>query len=418
MKTGSTAPAASNRWLPGIVLIAVLMSAASAMAQSSPAAAVRSQPESAATLRAVEDALSEGDPWEQLEWTFTVRPSLLYRRYLDDRGGELFSPRVSTTLQVRFGERPLQSLRRALRLERALRAHDRALRLEVRSALLAHAELLLAQDAFAAAEAAVAALPADADELTVQAAQLSAAQASLALDRARSVALGYGLEETAIFEPLRFRLPEAPDPHDLSLYRQQELAVAEAELNYLEAGPQGALSDLRLGVGWRTEAADLDLEAGLMAGRPGLRLGTVHPGGRARLELRVSATLALDDQLRQLPRLAQEVTLAQTELEELARQLLADWQAASEDAHFAEAELELAERQLAEAAQLLLTAQQELAEADPELDERALNNLQTAVTRAERELQRLRTRVYRAWITYVRRHHDLLEAAEADWEIR
>src|SRR5690625_61979 len=117
------------------LLMGCLLTAPAYAQQVGPEAALEfasGQPE---TARAVEQAIRAGDPWELLDWTFTLRPSILYRHYLDERGGDLLSPRLSTTLQVRFGERPLDTVRRAVRLERALRAHDRAVRLETRNAL-------------------------------------------------------------------------------------------------------------------------------------------------------------------------------------------------------------------------------------------------------------------------------------------
>ncbi len=414
MKTGSPAAASRLRLSQFVVLGAALLCLQTAAAEHDQQSALLFDSGRADTARAVEQALREGDPWEQLEWTFTLRPSLLYRRYLDEPLSELFNPRLSTTLQVRFGEKPLQSLRRALKLERALRAHGRAGRLEVRSALLAHADLLLAQDAFAGAEAALASSPAD-DALNLQAAELAARTAGLNLERARQAAATYGLNGVASYRSLRFEVPAAPQVSNLSLYRQQELAVAEAELRYLEAGAAGMLQDFRLGAAVRSEGIDLDLETGLMAGRPGLRIGTVHPGGRARVELRVSATIAIGDSLSDLPQLADEIELAREELEVVALSLQADWLVAHEDAALAAEELGLAELEAAAATAAL--EENRLAEAGlpAGADERERERLRTATLRAEREVQRLQTRVYRAWITYVRRHHDLLEAAEGDW---
>lgn len=414
MKTGNPAAVSRLRLSRFVVISAALLCLQTAVAQLDQRSGLHFDSGRADTARAVEQALREGNPWEQLEWTFTLRPSLLYRRYLDEPHSELFSPRLSTTLQVRFGEKPLQSLRRALKLERALRAHDRAGRLEVRSALLAHADLLLAQDAFAVAEAALAGSAAE-SALDLQAAELAARTARLNLDRAREAAAAYGLSGVASYRSLRFELPAAPRISNLSLYRQQELAVAEAELLYLEAGAAGMLQDFRLGAAVRSEGIDLDFETGLMAGRPGLRIGTIHPGGRARVELRVSATIAIGDSLSDLPQLADEIVLAREELEVLALSLQADWLIAHEDAVLAAEELGLAEMEVAAA--IFVLEESRLAEAGlPEgAAERELASLQTATLRAEREVQRLQTRVYRAWVTYVRRHHELLEAAEGKW---
>ncbi|HLR47117.1 MAG TPA: hypothetical protein VK092_08150, partial [Deinococcales bacterium] len=284
MKTGVS----RVRALPAAVLFA-LAAAVPAFAAQDQAELLSFSSGREVTLRAVEQALREADPREQLDWTFTVRPSLLHRRYLDERGGELVRPRVSATLQIRFGEKPLDAVRREARLERALRAHDRAGRLEVRSALLAHAELLLAQDAFRTAREALDDLPADASALERTSKELTLNKAEAALSSARREAAGYGVSGEAVWRSLRFAAPPVPDIAELSAHRLQELAVAEAEVRLLQAGGAGIVKDFRLGLGWRTDSTELDLETGLMAGRPGLRLGSIHPGGRERLEFRLSA---------------------------------------------------------------------------------------------------------------------------------
>ena len=369
-----------------------------------------------ASALAVEQALRAGDPWEQLSWTFTLRPSLLYRRYLDERQDELVTPRLSATLQLRFGEKPVDTVRRAEKLERALQAHARAGRLTVRDALLAHAELLLAQDAWRAAATALAALPDDAPALDVQAAGLAMDTADAGLRNARTVAAGHGFRGEATYESLRFAVPEAPATAELPAMRLQQLALAEAEALYLAAGAASVIKDFRLGAAYRTGAMDLDVEVGLLAGRPGLRVGTIHPGGRTRLEFRVSAEIAVGDGLADLPRLAAEVERQQGSLEVLAGELRAAWLLAAEAAELARRELDLAEAELAEAEaarseQLLAAAQLPSDATDSER-----SRMQSAVDRAHREVQRLTTRVYRAWITYVRRHADLLDEAAGVWE--
>ncbi len=369
----------------------------------------------ALTALAVEQAIREGDPWEQLSWTFTLRPSVLYRRYLDERGGELLNPRLSATLQLRFGEKPLDTIRRAVKLERALNSHDRAGRLEVRDALLAHAELLLAQDAARTADLALDALTEDAPPLERQAAELAARTEKADLAAARNLAASFGFHGVAVLEPLRFSLPVAPDFAGHSAVRLQQLAVAEAEARYVAAGAAGLLRDFRLGAGIRGEGLDFDLEAGLMAGRPGVRIATIHPGGRARMEIRVSAEIAIGDSLRELPYLAAEVERTQAELEQLVVQLRADWLVAMEAASLAGAELDLSEAELGEASTTraeLLAAHEALPETTTEEE---AGRLLPGIERAGREVQRLQTRVYRAWITYVRRHYDLLEASQGSW---
>ena len=406
---------------PGLLFRACLVGAlflSAAAAQETvigPADALAFDSGQPATARALEQAIREGDPWEQLDWTFTLRPSVLYRRYLDERGGTAFNPRLSSTLQVRFGETPLETVRRAARLERALRAHDRAARLEKRDALLAFAELLIAQDAYRVAARQLNALSPAAPPLERQAAELGYRTELADLEAARRTATGFGLHGVAEYQPLRFGIPEAPRVSDLSDYRAQELVLAEAETRFLAAGGAGVLRDFRIGVGYRTDGVEVDLETGLMAGRPGLRLGTIHPGGRARMDVRVSAELAIGDSLRELPHLQAEVETARSELDYLADALWAGWLAASLDAELAEDTLDYEEDLLEEARELLATAAADLAELPADADGRDRTRLETAVQRAGREMERLTTRVQRAWLTYVRRHHDMLEAAGSAW---
>lgn len=372
----------------------------------------------AVTTRTLEQAVREGDPWEQLSWTFTLRPSVLYRQYLDERGGTTFNPRLSSTLQVRFGETPIETVRRAGRLERALRAHDRAGRLEKRDALLAFAELLLAQDAHRLAERELSTLSPDATDLERQSAELNYRIELADLQAARRDAASYGLSGTASYEPLRFAMPAPPRVSELSAYRLQELVLAEAETRYVGAGGAGVLRDFRIGVGYRTGGVQVDLETGLMAGRPGLRLGTIHPGGRARMDVRVSAEIAISDSVRELPHLQENVEIAREDLEYLADELWATWVAAELDAELAGSTLDYEEASLQEAELALLAVTAELAELPADAEDRERTRLETALGRADREAQRFSTRVYRAWMTYVRRHHDALEAAEAAWSIR
>lgn len=400
------------------VLAGWLLSTAAAAQQFGPDAALAFQSGQPETARALEQAIRAGDPWELLDWTFTLRPSVLYRQYLDERGGDLLNPRLSTTLQVRFGERPLDTVRRATRLERALRAHDRALRLETRNALLAFGELLIAQDAYRAAALGVQELDPEATSTARQAAELNLRNAETSLQAARREASAFGLHGEAVYGSLRFRIPESPRVTDLSAYRLQELALAEAETRFVEAGGRSILRDLRLGVGYRTDGIQVDLEAGLLAGRSGLRLGTIHPGGRARMEVRVSAELAIGGGIRDLPTLLEDVQLTGAELDRLGDELWADWLAAALDAELAEEALNLEEAFLAEAELALLEAQESLRSLPATADEREVARQQTSVERAEREVQRLTTRVQRAWISYVRRQHDLLEAAEGRWAAR
>lgn len=375
-----------------------------------------------ATASAIDEVIREGDPWELLDWTLTIRPSLLYRQYLEGNPDIVVNPRVSAILQVRFGEKPLDAVRRAIKLERALAAHDQALRRGICDALLAHADLLLAQQAHATALAAVE-TAVFTDGAASPAQDLALRQAEHALTEARVTAASLGLPADAHYEPLRFVVPGPPDVTELSAWRVQQLRVAEAEARAMQAGGASMLRDFRLGTAWRNRAIDLDLEAGLLAGRPGFRFGAVQPGGRERFEVRLSAEIVFSDDLADAPQLRQAVLAEREELAALAERLLAQEISTRIEAGFAEEELALAEADLAEA----LAAHLELVvlfntatlpgNTEP-LSERELTRLEADLARAEREVARLQTRVYRAWITYVRRTFDHLEAAGAAWEWR
>lgn len=412
MKTGSFRVA-----LPAAFLVAGLW-AGTALAAGDQADLISFDSGRADTARAIEEVLREGDPWQQLDWTFTLRPSLLYRRYLDERGGELLSPRLSATLQVRFGEKPLDTVRRAAKLERALRTHERLGRLEVRNALLAHAELLLAQDGLEASAAALADLGPDSTALEREAASLAHARARSAHGNAQREAAAHGFTGRAVYAPLRFRRAEPVPVSGLSAFRLQELAVAEAELRLLEASGAGMVKDFRLGFGYRTPGTELDVETGLLAGRPGLRVGTVHPGGRERFEFRLSAELAVSDTVTRLPQLEEALLLEQEELQHLAGSLRALAELALEDLDLAEGDLAYAEAELAAAQEELDKAQERLEAVPADASARELASLQTAAERGAREVGRLTTRLHRAWMAYVRRHHDLLEAVEGAWAWR
>lgn len=418
-KLEAVVPTVRQGLMPTILATALLIGTAGAEGTSlDPAEAFAFDSGQPVTARALEQALRDGNPWEQLDWTFTLRPSVLYRQYLDERGGTTFNPRLSSTLQVRFGESPLDAVRRAGRLERALRAHDRARRLETRNALLAFGELLIAQDSYYAASLALQELPPEATGRERQSVELDYRIERADLDAARLDAASYGMHGTAVYRSLRFQVPPAPSISDLSDYRLQELVLAEAETRLLAAGGSGVLKDLRLGVGYRTDGVEVSLETGYMSGRPGLRLGTIHPGGRARMDLRVSAELAIGDGLRELPRLREDVEIASSDLEYLDEEMWAEWLAASLDAELAEETLDYEEAILQEEKLALETARADLASLPHDAEERDRARLQTAVFRAEREVLRLTTRVNRAWIAHIRRHHDMLEAAGALWAIR
>lgn len=401
--------------LTGMVLIGAVHAADS---QIGPRAALEFHSGSPETTRAVAQALREGDPWEQLDWTFTLRPSVLYRQYLDDRGGTTFNPRISSTLQVRFGETPLESVRRATRLERALRNHDRAVRLETRNGLLAFAELLIAQDAYSNAAIALRQVSPDATTADVQASELNVRGTEADLQAAQREAAVYGLRGDAYFEALRFQAPQPPRVTELSVYRLQELALAEAETRYIAAGGAGILKDFRLGLGYRNDQMEIDLETGLLAGRPGVRLGTIHPGGRSRMDVRISAELAVGDAIHDRPQLREEVELAADELARLAEELWASWLSASFEADLTEAALDVELEFLYEATLASNEALMALTTLPTDADDREKVRQEGVVERANRDVQRLSTRVFRAWITYVRRHHDMLESAEAGWAIR
>ncbi len=372
--------------------------------------------ESAAGIDAI---IREGDPWELLDWSVTVRPSLLYREYLEGRRDQVLNPRVSAIMQVRFGERPLATAQRAIKLERAIAAHAVSEKRGVRDALLAHAELLLAQDAFAAAQDASAAL--DAAELAgregIVPELLALERAAWGLEQAQSAALAHGLADEATYASIRFAIPgiELPEHPDV---RMQQLRAAEAEARLLQAGPASALRDFRLGGSWRNENLDVDLETGLMAGRPGFRFALINPGGRARLEFRLSAEFVFGSGTDGAA-LQADLAAALEEVQAVADALVDAARIAQVDAGFAEDELTLAEQELAAAQAHLVQVTAALAAADGEaLDVRDLTRLETDVTRAEREVNRLTTRVYRAWITYVRRTYDLIIATGGGWRIR
>lgn len=340
-----------------------------------------------ASSAAIHTLISQGDPLSLMDWSLTVRPSLLYREYLEGRRDLQLNHRVSAILQVRFGERPLDTAQRAVRLERAIAAHETAIIRGVRDALLSHADLLLAQGAFQAASGGP---------------DLAFRQAEHALQQAQAAAGS----DSATYESLRFVFP-ALDVSTHPDYRLQRLRVGEAEARLLQAGPASILRDLRLGGAWRNRGLDVDLETGLLAGRPGVRLAAVTPGGRDRIEVRLSAEFVFESGDR-TAQLHADLEAALAEVEAVAASLLQQAELALVDAGFAEEELGLAEDELAAARDVLTELQVQQAMVDPETD----------LSRAEREVARLQTRMYRAWITYVRRVADLLAATGGSWEWR
>jgi hypothetical protein len=345
------------------------------------------------TRQVIDGLLREFEPAQQFDWSVRLRPSVLYREYLDGRPDVLVSPRAGLIVQLRFGEQPVASVRRLIRLERAFAAHARAGRMGIRSALLAHGELLLQQDAAAKALAALELLEqGDADDsetgrLRLAAAELAWRQASHALEQARTDALAHGLASGASYESLRFVLPPADSPaaEDTSGWRILQLQAAEARALVQQATTRDPLNDLRVGAGYRTSGLDLDLEGGLLAGRPGLRFAATTPGGRERFEVRASLELLLDQKVAGIAGLQAAVADAEAALLAYPREFRLGVEAARAEALFA-----------AEALQLVET---ELALAD-----------------SERAAAQLRVRKWRAWLTYVRRTADLLEVTGADWQ--
>jgi hypothetical protein len=346
------------------------------------------------TRRTIERLLHESGPEQQLDWSVRLRPSLLYREYLEGRPDVLISPRAGLIVQLRFGEKPLASVRHLIRLERAFAAHVRAGQAGIRSALLAHGELLLQQDSEEAARQALELLQqgGGTDEtatLRLAAAELALQQAQHALGQARAAALRHGLGSEARYESLRFVLPE-PDsvaPDETPAGRILQLQLQEAETILLQTASLDPLNDLRVGAGYRNEGLDLDLEGGLLAGRPGLRFAATAPGGRERFEVRVSLELLLDQKLAGLKGLGEDIAAAEAALLRFPQEFLEDVRAAHAAALFAAEALRLAEAELA------------LADTD-------------------RAVAQLRTRTWRAWLTYVRRTAELLDLTGADWQLQ
>lgn len=385
-------------------VVVVALTVILAMAGSGPAAAqpLASQ-EQALAFRSpalpvlqqdIDALLAEIAPLHPVDWSLRVRPSVLYREYLEGKPDVSVTPRASVILQLRFSEKPVATVRRLLKLERAFAAHARAERNGVRSALLAHGELLLQQQATETAEASLADLRTAAGlsagvQLQLDSATLAQRQAQHALGLAQADAQEHGLASEAVYASLRFRLPAATglEPASTSAGRILELKVLEAEALLEQAGKLDFLSDLRIGTSYRTASADLDLEGGWLAGRPGLRLALTAPGGRERFEVRASVELIVDQKTSGLSNLKEGLADAQAELQRHPQQFEREAAAARAEAVFAEESLRLAE-------------------------------IAFSLAETERQQAQLSTRMWRAWLTYVRRTAELLELMEADWELR
>jgi hypothetical protein len=348
-----------------------------------------------ATRQVIDTLLHELEPGQQLDWSVRLRPSVLYREYLDGRPDVLVSPRAGVIIYLRYGEKPVAAVRQQLRLERAFAAHERAARLGIRSALLAHAELLLHQDAAENARLALDALPQPGDpadaaaSLRLAAGELALQQAVHALALARTGAREHGLMAAADYEPLRFVLPDYATvaAEDTPAWRILQLQVAEAEALLLQATSIDPLADLRIGIGYRNQQVELDLEGGMLGTRPGLRFAATAPGGRERFEVRMSTEILVDQKIGELRDLEQDLANAQAALARFGQDFATELSTARQEALFAAEALRLTEAELALAA-------------------------------TPRAVSQSRTRVWRAWITYVRRVADLLEVTGGDWQLQ
>lgn len=350
-----------------------------------------------AARQTIDALIAELDPLQPVDWSLRIRPSALYREYLEGKPNASVTPRATVILQLRFSEKPVAAVRRLLKLERALAAYDRAERTGIRSALLAHGELLLQQQAAEQAEIALAGLQASrnpasasaAEQLQLDTALLTLQQTQHALNLARVNASEHGLSSEAVYASLRFRLPDPAllDPDTASANRILELQVLEAETLLEQAVTLDPVSDLRVGASYRNSSADLDFEGGWLAGRPGMRLALATPGGRERFEVRASIELVIDQKLGGLSDLQHDIASARAELLDFPQRHELEVAAAHADAVFAEESLRLAEAAL-------------------------------SLAKTQRQHAQLSTRVWRAWLVYVRRTAELLELAGESWEIR
>jgi hypothetical protein len=425
---------------------------AAAQGESARAALTWEHPDATAARQRIDDLAGELTPWGQIDYSARLRPLLRYQEYPEDGDAGDLTARLGVSAALTFGDRPATHARALQRLERARHDHFVLVSRGVRDALLAHAELLLAREGVARAlremadaDAAVDALEesvSEGDTASLREARLEQRIAALGLRRARQdladaadAATAYGLASSPRYEPIRFVLSDTaphdpalatapagtnavPDPRASHEYRMLELALLEAEAELSQARAQ-PLDDLRLRAAYRTREAEIDLEGGMVNGRPGLGFGFSSPGGRERWQVEVSAELVLDENWHELPGLEVAVEGARQELEAWPAAFLADIARSRAAAELAEEALALAEEDTALAEEALAALRSGMAELEREGgDQRTLERSTQALATAERELSASRLRLYRAWIAYVRAVAGWLESTGGSWAVR
>jgi hypothetical protein len=396
-----------------------------------PAAALRwIPPELATARRKVERLEEELGPWRQLDYSARLRPLLRYRDYPGDgKTGDLLG-RFGVSASVALAPAPATRVRALQELERA-RQTLRLLSLHgLEDALLAHAYLLLAQERDDKARRELlqarsllreelsrhegGPAPALTEPLELRTTRLAERKAALEhrsaqadLANAREQARKFGLAAEASYRRLRFVLageragPAATHAHRMAVL---ELLEAEAELMEAEMAP---LDDLRLRAAYRGRGAELDVQGGMVNGRPGATLGLNVPGGPERWEFQLSAELVLDDRWSDLPRLEEEVTAAREEVASFEERFRLELERSAALAAMAEEALDLAEEEVALKEEALA-----------ELLETSGSRPQRGLVKAERDLSSARVRLYRAWIAYIRKAADLMELSGAHWQAR
>lgn len=392
-------------------------------------------------------------PWGQIDYSARLGPVLRYRDYPGDGREGDWTSRFSLSTRIDFAPRPSTRARALQDLERTRR---QLLLLEltgIEDALLAHAHLLIAQEQESQALTRLAAgEPNDADsagnssgnagsapsvdaepsratpahetslqsrqeQLGPRKARLELSEARQILLRAQEAALAHGLPARVVYEPLRFLLPGRELPHPEAAashgYRMLELKLIEAEAELAEL-LRRPLDDLRLRGAYRNRSGSLDMETGMINGRPAMTLGLDLPGGPERWELQLSVQLLVEPSARETLRLEAETERARRELLAFADEFEQAFRHALTEAELSEEALAIAEEGLSLAVELRRQAQETLAgkEQSPvtiaERDRRALE-------RAMRDESSARIRLYRAWIAYVRKVGDLLELGGARW---
>ncbi|MEX2541715.1 MAG: hypothetical protein WD314_07895 [Trueperaceae bacterium] len=406
-------------------------------------------PDAEAARRRVERLAQELTPWGQVDYSARLRPLLRFQGYPGEPDAGELTTRFGLSAWMNFADRPATHARSLQSLQRARRDLHRLRVLGVRDALLAHAELLLAQEQearerrdLAEADAALAATTASAAATSptghaeLRIARLDQRKAALDyrralhhLAQARERAFEFGFAGPARYQPLRFALPDPAgagmlleNVHDYRML-ELELLEAEAELDETRAGP---LDDLRLGAAYRTRAATVDLEGGIVNGRPGATFGLSAPGGPERWQLEISAEIVLDDSWQGLPLLVRSLEEARERITAFAERFGIDVERAVTEAELAEAALSLAEEEVALAEQLLaqrtlnrdeVAAATRSEEASASAGERDLARAKRDLARSESAVGGTRVRLHRAWIAYVRAVAELLEATGGTWEV-